>query len=353
MMIVKNQTLVLIAALLLVGCQSTTTPKPEPVKRTPAATQTPATPTKSTSEPVHEVVEIQQPQPQSQPSLPTEASTPTNWQAVASNSISPDNSQSTAQSQTNPVGYTIVRYKRGLQYIDKVNLTSDILFDYDKADLRADGKRTIDYVVKEFLATVSDQYITLVGHTDSDGSHGYNLALSLDRAISVVRALNGHILDPSKIIVIPAGEQMPLKANTTDVNKAQNRRVEIYVSPWRELSQEFIREWRCPDEKCIVSGIPMLKVTRDFDVQTTLRDLQNAPLITPGEFAYKERAVKVKNNIRELTTRTSVREEIKTPIRIREFKVPVTTRKIRILGPKYHIQPSAKDLKKLKSIIIE
>lgn len=70
--------------------------------------------------------------------------------------------------------------------------------------------------------------INIIGHTDSDGDHGANLALSKKRAASVKQALvNDYGIDADRMQTEGAGEQMPVHDNTTKEGKANNRRVEF------------------------------------------------------------------------------------------------------------------------------
>jgi len=70
--------------------------------------------------------------------------------------------------------------------------------------------------------------ISVLGHTDSDGSDQYNLSLSLKRATSVKNYLVSHFdLSPSRINVFGYGEAESLLPNSSSYNKQVNRRVEI------------------------------------------------------------------------------------------------------------------------------
>jgi len=76
----------------------------------------------------------------------------------------------------------------GLQI--RIELPADVLFDFDKADLRPDAQRALQQ-----LATVIKAYpkgsAMLIGHTDSKGDDAYNQKLSERRADSVRQWLVG------------------------------------------------------------------------------------------------------------------------------------------------------------------
>jgi len=60
------------------------------------------------------------------------------------------------------------------------------------------------------------------------GSKEYNKKLSLKRAEAVKRVLSEHFgIDPSRMVAKGYGEEYPLVPNTSDTNRALNRRVEI------------------------------------------------------------------------------------------------------------------------------
>ncbi len=66
------------------------------------------------------------------------------------------------------------------------------------------------------------------GHTDADGSEGYNLELSVNRAAAMKRYLvNTHRIAADSLEVVGYGEGMPLVANSSRANKQLNRRVEV------------------------------------------------------------------------------------------------------------------------------
>jgi len=70
--------------------------------------------------------------------------------------------------------------------------------------------------------------LRLEGHTDNRGTHGYNLALGENRALSVKEVLGGYNLD-ELIIVISYGEEKPiLTGNNEDAWKKNNRVEFVY-----------------------------------------------------------------------------------------------------------------------------
>ncbi|AUI66190.1 hypothetical protein C5N92_03595 [Glaesserella australis] len=60
-------------------------------------------------------------------------------------------------------------------------LSGDFLFDFDKSNLTAKGKSTLDRIAKEIKASGASR-LTVTGYTDRLGSAAYNLKLSQERA---------------------------------------------------------------------------------------------------------------------------------------------------------------------------
>ena len=78
------------------------------------------------------------------------------------------------------------------------------------------------------MKQVPDMRITIVGHTDDDGSAEANLKLSKDRANAVREILvSQHGIAKSRIETDGKGEASPVASNDTQSGKSQNRRVEF------------------------------------------------------------------------------------------------------------------------------
>ena len=75
--------------------------------------------------------------------------------------------------------------------------------------------------------------IRVVGHTDTIGSAAYNQQLSRDRALAVARILIGDGVSSSRMTYSGRGFNEPITTNATAAGRAQNRRVEIVITPTR------------------------------------------------------------------------------------------------------------------------
>lgn len=105
----------------------------------------------------------------------------------------------------------------------------DVLFDTDKAGLKAGGLRTVNKLAA-FMSEYPERRVRIEGHTDSRGSAQYNQGLSQRRSLSVKSALLQQGIDPGRIATVGLGEAYPKASNKTAAGRQQNRRVEIIIS---------------------------------------------------------------------------------------------------------------------------
>jgi len=110
-----------------------------------------------------------------------------------------------------------------------VELPADVLFDFDKADIRADAASALAKVATIIRAYPSGT-VTLEGHTDAKGDDAYNQRLSERRAGSVGRWLTERErIDAAKLTARGWGERKPVASNDTDPGRQKNRRVEVVI----------------------------------------------------------------------------------------------------------------------------
>ena len=113
-----------------------------------------------------------------------------------------------------------------------VNMPQDVLFATDSANLRPDLQRDVQAVANS-LVKYPNSTIHVIGHTDSVGSDAYNMDLSQRRAASVANILNYSGVPTSRIQTIGKGKTQPIASNATEAGRAQNRRVEIIIRPYK------------------------------------------------------------------------------------------------------------------------
>ena len=111
---------------------------------------------------------------------------------------------------------------------EKVTLSSDVLFDFDKAIVKPEGKTKLDDLVGK-LKAVNLEVIIAIGHTDSVGSNAYNQKLSVRRANAVKAYFVSKGVPANRIYTEGKGETSPVATNKTKEGRQKNRRVEIEV----------------------------------------------------------------------------------------------------------------------------
>ena len=111
----------------------------------------------------------------------------------------------------------------------KLNIPSDVSFDTNSAALKPE-LRSVLTTFANGLTQNPGLHVRAIGHTDSRGGDNINGPLSLERADSVRDFLVDHGVPSSRIEVDGRGSRQPIASNDTDAGRAQNRRVEIYVS---------------------------------------------------------------------------------------------------------------------------
>jgi outer membrane protein OmpA-like peptidoglycan-associated protein len=118
------------------------------------------------------------------------------------------------------------------RYDDQIvlNMPGNVTFATNSADVTSNFYPVLDsvaVVLNEFDKT----YVDVVGHTDSTGRADYNQALSERRAGSVATYLENREVVPARLLVSGYGPDRPVADNTTPQGRAQNRRVEIVLTP--------------------------------------------------------------------------------------------------------------------------
>jgi outer membrane protein OmpA-like peptidoglycan-associated protein len=106
---------------------------------------------------------------------------------------------------------------------------TELLFQPAMATLTGDDLPTLDRIAS-LLDTYPDLGVRIEGHTDSLGDEATNLALSQQRAEAVKQALIGRGVEPERLTAEGLGPERPIADNATPAGRAQNRRVEVYVS---------------------------------------------------------------------------------------------------------------------------
>ncbi len=111
-----------------------------------------------------------------------------------------------------------------------VSMTANTGFDSGLAVLKPGYLPTLDKI-----AQVLNQYgkttVSVIGHTDSIGTHEYNQALSEQRAQAVMDHFAARNVNPLRLESYGKGKAEPRADNSTEAGRALNRRVELWVLP--------------------------------------------------------------------------------------------------------------------------
>jgi peptidoglycan-associated lipoprotein len=106
---------------------------------------------------------------------------------------------------------------------------TDAYFDYDKSDLREDGRASLQKDA-QFLKKWSSIVVSIEGHCDSRGSSEYNLALGSRRATAVKDYLVSLGMAANRITVVSKGKEQPFCGEETEACWQQNRRGHFIIT---------------------------------------------------------------------------------------------------------------------------
>ena len=107
-----------------------------------------------------------------------------------------------------------------------IDIAADVLFAVDSATLSPQAAQRVAAVAADVTARAADGPLTVVGHTDSDGTDAYNDDLSRRRAQAVAAVL-APAAGGRQLAVEGRGEREPVAGNDTPEGKQKNRRVSI------------------------------------------------------------------------------------------------------------------------------
>jgi len=124
----------------------------------------------------------------------------------------------------------------GLEGI-KVTFDSGILFGFNSSNLSKESKESLDKFAKT-MADMPETDITIYGHTDNVGTQEANQKVSDKRANEVASYLGKAGIDSKHITAKGMSFTMPVAENTTEEGRAQNRRVEIYITANENMIKE-------------------------------------------------------------------------------------------------------------------
>lgn len=101
-----------------------------------------------------------------------------------------------------------------------------IHFDTGKSNILPDSEPVLNQILK-LLESDANLKLSIEGHTDNQGQKAANQTLSEKRAQAVVGWLVAHGVDASRLSAKGFGDSKPVADNSTEENRAKNRRVEL------------------------------------------------------------------------------------------------------------------------------
>ena len=149
-----------------------------------------------------------------------------------------------------------------------IRLKEKALFSSGSASLEGDAEKLVP-VIANLLSSMPER-VTISGHTDNvpiaTAQYPSNWELSSARAVSVMRGLMQAqpTLNPARFSALGYGEYRPVASNDDEAGRAQNRRVEVFVS----RSMRFGQEMPVDDGQGNTGG-------------TTMKPVNNTPGVVP------------------------------------------------------------------------
>ena len=133
----------------------------------------------------------------------------------------------------------IVQTVKDSNNLDAIRLVLgiSILFSTGSYQLSAEAQAALSriaYNLKQF----PDTDVTIVGFTDITGSAQFNQTLSLERAQSVMNDLESLGIPAARMKAMGEGENNPIASNATAAGRAQNRRVEFYITANKQMIEQ-------------------------------------------------------------------------------------------------------------------
>jgi len=147
-----------------------------------------------------------------------------------------DKQEAKLRAQMSGTGVEVVRMGDNLT----LNMPGNVTFALNSAKLNPQFDDVLDKLANTLLE-YNQTVIQIAGHTDSTGTHAYNMKLSLERAESVKAYLVSRGVPPARLVTIGAGPDYPIASNATEEGRAENRRVEITIVP---VTQDSLNQAR-------------------------------------------------------------------------------------------------------------
>lgn len=110
-----------------------------------------------------------------------------------------------------------------------VNVGDRVFFGFDKTDLTAEARSTLDRQAA-WLKKYPNVKVTLEGHADERGTREYNLALGERRAMAAKNYLAAAGVTADRVRTVSYGKERPAVLGSNEAAWAQNRRAVTVVA---------------------------------------------------------------------------------------------------------------------------
>jgi OOP family OmpA-OmpF porin len=126
--------------------------------------------------------------------------------------------------------------------IQKLTLSTDVLFDFNKAELKDSGKKKLDELIAQVKDADVDEVIA-IGHADRIASDDYNQKLSEARAQAVKAYLEEQRVKGQRVTAEGKGESRPVtgdECNKMGPERSSNKKLVACLQPDRRVEIEVL-----------------------------------------------------------------------------------------------------------------
>jgi OOP family OmpA-OmpF porin len=120
----------------------------------------------------------------------------------------------------------------------KITLNADMLFAFDRAELTAEGRQTLDRIAVN-SKTINLEVVSVIGYTDRIGSDQYNTKLSQRRADTVRQYLQSRGIATDKIVTEGRGKANSVTGTACAGTKVTQKLIQC-LQPDRRAVLEII-----------------------------------------------------------------------------------------------------------------
>ena len=172
---------------------------------------------------------IPQTQPNASAPVPEQAPAAAPAESVSSTLSAQDNNLSSQGSSLSAQGSSLSGTETGFNI--QINLSSDVLFDFDKAELKPEADAELQKAA-DVIRQKGKGLILITGYTDSKGSDAYNQRLSLARAQAVKNWFEAKGLNQNYQIKVRQTPLRPIPTPTAAIIRKAVPKTDV----WRLLS---------------------------------------------------------------------------------------------------------------------